>query len=358
MNQQIWHKQGNLLPALADNEKKVIDGEMRQNAIANIDFNLLILLSAGIAYFGLQQDSSAVIIGAMLVAPLMSPMMAMGYGIVKGSLTLFRQAAVSTLIGILLAVGMTALITILLPIQSTTNEILARTNPNLLDLFIALISGLAGAYALCRKELSASLPGVAISASLVPPLCVVGFGIGRGNERIALDALLLFTTNLASIVVASIFMFWLLGFRPISFQNQRLFQATTYFSLFAVLLVTIPLTAYTVQESLQTQRLAAVKEVLEDEIDPNVAQVENVVVESIEDGFIVGITVYLYEANLVGDEAAQQAAVEEMRGQLEAAVNGPVTVRAQVIPATLGIFEDPRLRIQEVQPLLIPNNEP
>ncbi|WP_420628226.1 TIGR00341 family protein [Candidatus Leptofilum sp.] len=358
MIQQILHRRDSLLPKLTKDEQAVVDSDMRKNAIANIDFNLLILLSAGIAYFGLQQDSSAVIIGAMLVAPLMSPMMAMGYGIVKGSLTLFRQAAVATLIGISLAVGLTALVTYILPIQSVTDEILARTNPNLLDLFIALISGLAGAYALCRKEVSASLPGVAIAASLVPPLCVVGFGIGRGNERIALEALLLFTTNLASIVVASIFMFWAVGFRPTSARSQRLFQATTYFSLFAVLLVTIPLTFYTLQETTQSRRLAAVKGILEEEVNPNIAQIEDVVVEAIEDGFVVGMTVYFYQPELVGDEAAQQAAVEDIRRQLESAVEGPVTVRAQVIPATLSIFENPSLKIQEVQPLMIPNSEP
>ncbi|MEM8862695.1 MAG: TIGR00341 family protein, partial [Chloroflexota bacterium] len=196
----IWQQLDELVPTLNRDEQKIIYDDMRHNAVADIDFYLLILLASGIAYFGLQQNSSVVIIGAMLVAPLMSPMMAMGFSIVNGNLRLFWRSAVSTLSGMALAVGVSGVITFLFPLKNITEQILARTGPTILDLFVALISGMAGAYALGRKEVSASLPGVAIAASLVPPLCVVGFGLGSGNLDIASRALLLFTTNLASII--------------------------------------------------------------------------------------------------------------------------------------------------------------
>lgn len=345
------------LQRLKSSEQSEVDADMRQNAIGDADFYILILLSAGIAFFGLLQNSSAVVIGAMLVAPLMSPMMAMGFGIVKGNLQLFRQAATSTLLGMALAVGSSAIATTLLPIQTIPNEILIRANPNILDLFIAVIAGLAGAYALCRKNISASLPGVAISASLVPPLCVVGFGLGYENGRIASKALLLFSTNLAGIVIASITVFWLLGIRPATDKNQRLFYTTTYLSLLLLGAIAIPLTFYTAQSIIQVQRVNDVTRILEQEIDPNVASVENIVVEVVEDGYIVGMTVYIYDNALFADTAAQRLAIERMRGQLETAVSGPVTVRAQVIPAALNIFERPNLRLRDVQPILVPSDE-
>ena len=139
---------------------------------------MLIILASTIAYYGLLQSSAAVIIGAMLVAPLMSPMIAMAHAIVMGNLTMLRRAFLSTLAGVGVAIGIAALFTLLLPSIPPSREILSRTAPTLLDLCVALASGAAAAYALARKEVAAALPGVAIAAALVPPLCVVGYGVG------------------------------------------------------------------------------------------------------------------------------------------------------------------------------------
>ncbi len=347
---QVLSQPNSWFPTLGASEQAVVYDDMRRNAIGNVDFYILILLASSVAYFGLQQDSSVVIIGAMLVAPLMSPMMAMGFAIVNGNLPLFTKATISTLAGILLAVFIAALITFLFPLKTVTNEILARTAPNILDLFIALSSGMAGAYALGRKEMSASLPGVAIAASLVPPLCVVGFGIGSGNGNIALNALLLFTTNLASIIVAGIAMFWLLGFRPDINADQKLFRTTVRYALVGVLAVAIPLTLFTIEDAAKTRRQAAVERILTDEVDPAVADVEDIVIEAVDDGFVVGLTLYLYQLDALNEEAAQQEAVEDIRRQLEEAVEGPVTIRARVIPSTLSIFERRGISVRELEP--------
>ena len=342
---------------LSEQEQQTIDGDMHSNAVGDLDFYMLILLSSGIAFYGLLQNSAAVVIGAMLVAPLMSPMMAIGFGIVKGKLSLVWQALTSTLLGMLVAIASAALSTMVLPIQTVTNEILARASPNILDLFIATIAGFAGAYALCRTDVAESLPGVAISASLVPPLCVVGFGVGYDNMRIASNALLLFSTNLAGIVVASIIVFWMMGFRPISNQNLRYFRRTTYLSLLLMVLVAVPLTSYTIQQVREVRRVNSVTRILEEEINPSVATVEDIVVETISEGFIVGMTVYIYDATLAEDVEAQRMVIEGMRDQLETAVDGVVTVRAQVIPASLNIFERPTLRLRDVEPLRVPTGE-
>lgn len=346
---RMWHKLEMWIPTLNENEQAIIQTDMRHNAIATVDFNLLILLASGIAYFGLRQDSAVVIIGAMLVAPLMSPMMAMGFAIINGNFPLFRRAAVSTLIGIGLAVGMATVVTFLFPSKTITGEIVARTNPNLLDLFIALISGLAGAYALGRKEVSASLPGVAIAASLVPPLCVVGYGLGTLQWRVATNSLLLFSTNLASIIVAGIIMFWLLGFRPDSTVDQRLFQTSIRFAILAVLLVSVPLLIFTLQNTIQTTRQADVERILQTEIDPAVAEIEDIQIRAVESGFVVGMTIFLYDQAATETET-QQRAINDIQLQLEQAVGGPVTIQARVIPASLTVFERVGLSPRVLEP--------
>ena len=102
-----------------------------------------------------------------------------------------------------------------------TPEIMARTQPTLLDLFIALASGMAGAYALSQKEVSAALPGVAIAAALAPPLSVVGLGLANGNMQAASGALLLFVTNLITISLAGVIIFTLLGIHPLNIAARN-----------------------------------------------------------------------------------------------------------------------------------------
>lgn len=149
----------NWLPTLDRSEQAVIYGQMRGNSRADADFYVMILLSSTIAFFGLLQNSVAVIIGAMLVAPLMSPMIAIAHSIVVGNLPMFRRAALSTLSGMLLAITSAALMTAFLPyigLIPASEQIIARTQPNLLDQYIALASGAAAAYALSRKGVAAA----------------------------------------------------------------------------------------------------------------------------------------------------------------------------------------------------------
>jgi uncharacterized hydrophobic protein (TIGR00271 family) len=121
------------------------------------------------------------------------------------------------------------------PLEPTA-EILSRTSPNVLDLLVALLSGAAAAYAVSRSQLAAALPGVAIAAALVPPLCVVGYGLGTGQFDIALGSSLLFVTNLAAIVVAAAAIFLLLGFRP-PLRLERGQQARQGLNLALILLL-------------------------------------------------------------------------------------------------------------------------
>jgi uncharacterized hydrophobic protein (TIGR00271 family) len=244
------------LPSLVSQEQRAVYREIREGAEPDIDFFLMIALSAAIATFGLLLDSPAVIIGAMLVAPLMAAFFGLSLSVVRGDLRLLRLAASATVRGMLLAVSIGGiigfLVFLLVPAIDVPSEVLSRIQPNLLDLGVALASGAAGAYALCRKGVSASLPGVAIAAALVPPLSVAGIGLGiwlagAGGEvsgaRIAFGALLLFLVNLVAIVAAGSAVFLWLGFRPIPGQQERarLFQRGVIGTVLLLVAITIPL---------------------------------------------------------------------------------------------------------------------
>lgn len=181
--------------------------------IMTLNYGLELLLSAGIATFGLVLNSPAVVIGAMLISPLMGPILAAGLALAAADLYLGIKSLLSILAGVVGAVLFSAALVWLLPFQSPTNEILARTQPNLLDLGVALLSGVAGAVVVCRGGGGGgvtALPGVAIAVALMPPLCTLGFGVGSGFSRpIIYGAGLLFLTNLAAIIASAFAVFYL-----------------------------------------------------------------------------------------------------------------------------------------------------
>ncbi|MFZ5926441.1 MAG: DUF389 domain-containing protein [Acidobacteriota bacterium] len=188
---------------------------VRSARVLNFNYVLELLLSAGIATFGLVLNSPAVVIGAMLISPLMGPILAAGLAFAASDLYLGLKSFLGILASVITAVLFAAFLVWMLPFQSPTNEILARTQPNLLDLGVALFSGLAGSLVLCRGGGGGgvtALPGVAIAVALMPPLCTVGFGVGSGwNWPIISGAMLLFLTNLAAIGASAFLVFYLEG---------------------------------------------------------------------------------------------------------------------------------------------------
>ncbi len=187
-----------LLPDLSHDQAHDLRTQVRADGELSAGYVLMSVLSAGIATLGLLQNSVAVVIGAMLVSPLMSPIAALGFGFASLDGQRIREAikvvAVGAAIGILTAV----LLTWLSPIRNATSEIIGRTQPTLLDLAIALLSGIAGGYATVRQKGGTAI-GVAIATALMPPLAVVGYGLGTFRFDFAGGALLLFMTNLAAI---------------------------------------------------------------------------------------------------------------------------------------------------------------
>jgi uncharacterized hydrophobic protein (TIGR00271 family) len=257
-----------ILPTLDLHQQIEVYKAIRDGARPNVDFFIMIGLSAAIATVGLLQSSAAVIIGAMLVAPLMAAIFGLSLGVVRGDLRLMRRAASATLRGVLLAVVVSAFLSFLIPADSVTNEIMARTQPSLLDLGVALASGAAGAYALSRKEVSAALPGVAIAAALVPPLAVIGIGLASGRGDVAGGASLLFLTNLVCIVAAGGLVFLWLGFRPHpgAETRTRVFRRGVSGTILLLFAVTVPLGVLTAHSLRETRLNRTVREVLRQEI--------------------------------------------------------------------------------------------
>ncbi|MED5547471.1 MAG: TIGR00341 family protein [Pseudomonadota bacterium] len=190
-----------LLPELSPDQAYDLRQTVRQEGQLTHGYVLMCALAAGIAILGLLQSSTAVVIGAMLVSPLMSPIAAMGFGFASLDGHRIRDSIRVVAIGAGIGIATGIVLTWLSPIRNATPEILARTEPNLLDLAVALFSGIAGGYSTVIGKGGTAI-GVAIATALMPPLTVIGYGIGVLQPMFALGALLLFLTNLAAITFA------------------------------------------------------------------------------------------------------------------------------------------------------------
>jgi uncharacterized hydrophobic protein (TIGR00271 family) len=179
----------------------------------DFDFMALICLSTFIASIGLIQDSAAVVIGAMLLAPLMTPLLGAGLSLVQGNTQLLRNAARAVLRGFLLAFAIGAACGWLIPEASLPHEMAARGSPRVADLLVAFASGIAAAYAIGRPNLLSALPGVAIAAALVPPVATAGICTAWSEWDVASGALLLFLTNIVAIILGSACSLYATGIR-------------------------------------------------------------------------------------------------------------------------------------------------
>lgn len=178
-------------------------------------------IAMALATLGLALNGTAVVIGAMLVSPLMSPIVELGMGLAVGSPLLAIRSAVRTLGSVVIVIVGSALITAALPFHEVTQEIAARASPTALDLLIAVFCALAAAFTTLRgtSDGAASAAGTAVAIALVPPLCVVGFGLGAHEREIAAGALLLFTANLCAILAFTVLTFWVFAFNLVDIHR-------------------------------------------------------------------------------------------------------------------------------------------
>ena len=298
-------------------------------------FGTLMFLSTVIATMGVIAGSSATVIGAMIIAPLMTPIMASVAALLQGRTDRALRSTLIVLAGVLGVISLSWLLGIAVLslgryLSFDTNlQITARTSPRLVDLVAALASGAAGAFCMSRDDISDSLPGVAISISLVPPLCVVGLALSAGEWDDAGGALLLFLTNYLSILLAGSGMLALLGLNKASIPDaSRASRRKAYVAIaLGVLIVTIPLTIAStrlVSQSRIQRRASAVIAGWAAETTYDVMDIEiDFVSERID------IT--------VSGAGKSQPSFAELAADLEAARGAPVDVRLETIPSQVQI---------------------
>lgn len=295
-------------------------------------FTVLLFLSTVIATYGVMGDSTATVIGAMIIAPLMRPIMATAAAIVTGR---FDRAIRSSLIvaagvaGVIGVAWLLSLVNFTTVVSFTQNsQITGRISPRLIDLFAALASGAAGAFAMSREDVADSLPGVAISISLVPPLCVVGVGLSYGEWLAAWGALLLFVTNFLSILLAGGGTLALLGLAAAATKELRTEARRRAFTWIAigVVIVAIPLTATSfrvLQESLTeltTKRLA------QQWVDPSDYEVTRVEANG-------------NQVELIINGSGEPPPVSELESSLGSSLNRLIELKLITLPSETAVYE-------------------
>ncbi len=224
---------------------------LREESRVSQTFMVLLVLATMIATFGLFINSASVIIGAMLLAPLMQPIVSLSMGVLRQDEDLEINGAKTIVVGVFSVVVTAALIAMAIPIEQLTSEMSGRLSPTILDLFVAVVSGGAAAYAKSNEKIVGSLAGVAIAVALVPPLAVAGIGLGRGEWTMFSTAMLLFMTNLVGIVLASALTFAILGYSSLRLAKKGI---VVWMMIAAVVAVPLYLSFSQIQEDIQIQK--------------------------------------------------------------------------------------------------------
>ncbi|MFC3493734.1 TIGR00341 family protein [Glycomyces rhizosphaerae] len=207
----------------------------------------MLVLSGVIATAGVIGDSTATVIGAMIVAPLSTPILAVGLGIVTGRLALVGRSLLYVAVSVAVVVAIGFLFALVLPNPTnvlTNSQVVGRVSPTLTDLTAAVATGFAGSIAIARRDVGDVLPGVAIAISLVPPLGVVGVCLGSGEPDLALGALVLFASNMVVLIIAAVVVLMAAGYaRESAESTDTKWRGRAYAALAVVLLaVGIPMT--------------------------------------------------------------------------------------------------------------------
>lgn len=249
----------NLIPHVAESKLSAL--QTRIEAISKLSANFVILLSAStiIATLGLFQNSPAVIIGAMIIAPLMRPLVGLSLATLTADIRLLLRACTALLVGTVVGASIATGIALLVRSLELTPEIMGRTHPNLLDLGVAIFAGAVGAYCQTNEKQADTMAGVAIAVALVPPLSVVGIGMAFNATPIWTGAALLYATNLIGITVAGAVVFFILGYTPLRVAKKGL-----AISIAAIMLLIVPLALSMRELILENQISSSVRQILKE----------------------------------------------------------------------------------------------
>ena len=277
-NLDTWRRQARIffkrLGRKIDHEA-VVDHACEEGQISG-RYAFMAVMSCAIATLGLLLSSPAVIIGAMLISPLMGPIMLMGFSLSILDLAALRRAIFTMALGVVAAVTISFLIVRLSPLTEITPEIIARTRPNFFDLLVAIFSGLAGGYAVIQRK-GETIVGVAIATALMPPLAVTGYGLAVGSMAVAGGSFFLFMTNLLAIALSVTVLSRLYGFGANHGSRSTMFQSAMVLAVFAAL--SVPLGIALRDIAYEATAINTVKDALLDPFDDNEARISDVSVQ-------------------------------------------------------------------------------
>lgn len=275
-------------------------------------FSYIILLTSAtiVCTLGLLLNSAPVVIGGMLISPLMWPLMKISVGVSFERKSFILQAIHLLIFSIVICLLSSVFITTISPLKTITNEIIVRTTPTLLDIFVAIAAGGIAAFSIVQKKISDSLAGVAIATSLMPPLCVSGIGIALSDSKIASGGFLLFFTNVISIIFISVFIFAFVGIKR---NSNHAFRRKGFFLICLTLVITsLPLMYLLQNYSFKSKAYLESKNIIGNEltkISPELT-IENISIDtgSISEG-AMNVSADIISPDTVNLDYAQKAAI-------------------------------------------------
>ena len=299
-------------------------------SVPSFSFHFMLGLSAIISTLGLLANSVAIIIGAMIIAPLMGPIIGMAFSISMGNRKLLRRSSFTLLKGVILTTIASWLTASIIGLETVESEILSRTNPTLLDFGIATAAGMAGAFTQTRRSIADAIPGVAIAVALVPPLSVIGIGLSLGQERIALGSSLLFLTNLTCIIFFGGLVFLFQSYGNLDRAKRGLAMSTVVMFALGIPL-TLSMRDLIIKKNVTSQISDSI--VKETKIFTN-ANIELITV--VPSGNYLEIVI---EVTAPLDSISQQD-IDRLRKFISQKIRRPIELRVEVIP--MRVLESPK----------------
>ncbi|WP_052055473.1 TIGR00341 family protein [Myxosarcina sp. GI1] len=329
--EEFWNTQSGDWHWLAEKPIPIasLNRDLWRASVPSLSYHFLLGMSGIIATFGLLGDSVAIIIGAMIIAPLIGPIVGIAYSASVANRRLLRRSTLTLFTGVTLTIAISWLTAVIVQLKTVGPEIVSRSNPTLIDLGIALAAGAAGAFANSRRRIADALPGVAIAVALVPPLSVIGIGLALGEKSLTIGSSLLFLTNLTGIVFSGLIVFLCQSYGSIERAKQGLI-----FSIGIIALLGLPLTFSLRTLIIQKNVRYTVNEIVRSRtpIFSN-SDIRSIEVKPQSDYLLV-------EMEVASADAISRARLEQARDLLAKELERPVELRVKVIP--IDILEIPQ----------------
>lgn len=305
---------------------------------------LQLIVSVMIITFGLLQNSVAVVIGGMLIAPILKPIKGLAFGITTGQPRFFWRSVLLMFLSIVFAIFTAYIFSMIIPLKIETPEIIARTSPNILDLLIAISSGMIAMLSLYFKKLSESIAGVAMAAALMPPLAVVGIELALSNSAAAGGSAFLFVTNLFAILAIGVIIFLFYGFSPHHAEEKTKNVTLKVAAILFTLLIYISFPLFTslksISESIELQSLTS--NVLESSLKEHFpeANVSSIHIIDFDENFVNFSGTIKVESGVEFSAEDQEKVYSDLSEQLGLEVNMELEIVPIVlIPSEIDVIE-------------------